>query len=145
MDATARHLAPLDKRPMHTDVDDNVHIFEIWIGMMEAMLIFIGLAALYGGLKIILERRLAPLDVRGVDGDLADVAFASGCSVYDLFQQAGQHWRFSQAKIKCDFKTYLNGGEIPGYVRMHINAQPKHTRDRTYSKLIFSGGRPPYL
>ena len=112
---------------------------------MEAMLIFIILAALYGGLKIFLERRLAPLDVLGAEGDLADVAFASGCSVYDLFQRAGQHWCFSQSKIEDDFKTYLKRGDIPGYVRLYIDAQPTHTRDRTYSKLIFSGGRPPYL
>ena len=112
---------------------------------MEGMLIFICLAALYGGLKILLERRLAPLDSLGAEWDLADVAFASGCSVYDLFQRAGRHWRFSQAKIESDFKAYLNGVDIPGYVRKYIEAQPIHTRDRTYSKLIYAGGRPPYL
>lgn len=112
---------------------------------MDVMLTFICLAAIYSGLKVVLERRLAPLDVLGAEGDLTDIAFASGCSVYDLFQQAGQHWRFSQTKIEGDFKTYLNEGDIPGYVRLYIKAQPKHTRDRTYSKLIYSGGRPPYL
>jgi hypothetical protein len=112
---------------------------------MEAMLLFICLALLYGALKIILERRLAPLDVIGDDGDLADLAFATGCSVYDLFQRSGRRWRFSQAKIENDFKSYLNQGDIPGYVRLYIDEQPEHTRDRTYSKLIFSGGRPPYL
>ena len=112
---------------------------------MEAMLIFICLAALYGALKIFLERRLAPLDALGAEGDLTDVAFACGCSVYALFQRAGQRWRFSKAKIERDFKTYLNQGEIPGYVRLYIKAQPRHIRDRTYSKLIFAGGRPPYL
>jgi hypothetical protein len=112
---------------------------------MEAMLPFICLAVLYGGLKIVLERRLAPLDVIGDEGDLADLAFATGCSVYDLFQRSGQHWRFSQTKIDSDFKAYLNQGDIPGYVRLFIDDQPMHIRDRTYSKLIFSGGRPPYL
>ena len=112
---------------------------------MEAMYLFIFLAALYGGLKIFLERRLAPLDARGADGDMTDVAFASGCSVYDLFQRAGQHWRFSGSKIERDFKAYLNSGDIPGYVHLYIKDQPSHTRDRTYSQLIFSGGRPPYL
>lgn len=112
---------------------------------MEAMLVFICLAVLYGGLKIVLEARLAPMDVIGNDMDLADLAFANGCGVYDLFQRAGQHWRFSQTKIKTDFKNYLNRGDIPGYVLMYIKSQPKHARDRTYSKLIFSGGRPPYL
>jgi hypothetical protein len=114
-------------------------------GIMEAMLVFIVLAGLYCGLKIFLERRLAPLDVLGAEGDLADVAFASGCSAYDLFQLAGQRWCFSPSKIEGDFKAYLNRGDIPGYVRLYIDAQPKQTRDRTYSKLIFSGGRPPYL
>ena len=112
---------------------------------MGSMLIFICLAALYVGLKIVLERRLAALDAFGAEGDLADVAFVSGCSVYDLFHRAGQHWCFSQAKIESDFKTYLHRGAIPVYVRMYLQAQPEHTRDRTYSKLIFSGGRPPYL
>ena len=112
---------------------------------MTSMLIFISLAVLYGGLKIILERRLAPLDVLGTDGDLKDVAFANGCSVYDLFERANQDWHFSQNKIENDFKNYLNGGDIPGYVRLYIKLQPKNKFDRTYNKLIFSGGRPPYL
>ena len=112
---------------------------------MTSMLIFICLAVLYGGLKIILERRLAPLDVLGTDGDLKDVAFANGCSVYDLFKRANQDWHFSQTKIENDFKNYLNRGDIPGYVRLYIQAQPKNTFDRTYNKLLFSGGRPPYL
>jgi hypothetical protein len=112
---------------------------------MEGMLIFICLAVLYGGIKIVLERRLAPLDSLGFDGDLMDVAFANGCSVYNLFERANQDWHFSQAKIETDFKNYLNRGDIPGYVRMYIKAQPKTTLDRTYNKLIFSGGRPPYI
>jgi len=112
---------------------------------MGEMLIFICLAVLYGGLKIVLDRRLAPLDVLGTDGDLKDLAFADGCSVYDLFQRANQDWHFSQAKIESDFKNYLNGGDIPGYVHLYIKAQPKDTFDRTYNKLVFSGGRPPYL
>jgi hypothetical protein len=112
---------------------------------MGTMLIFICLALLYGGLKIVLERRLAPLDVIGTDGDLNDVAFANGCSVYDLFQWANQDWHFSQIKIESDFKNYLNRGDIPGYVYHYIKSQPKNTLDRTYNKLIFSGGRPPYL
>ena len=112
---------------------------------MASMIIFICLAVLYGGLKIILERRLAPLDVVGTDGDLKDAAFANGCSVYDLFKRANQDWHFSQTKIESDFKNYLNMGDIPGYVLLYIQAQPKNTFDRTYNKLLFSGGRPPYL
>lgn len=112
---------------------------------MTTMVIFICLAALYGALKIILERRLAPLDVIGEDGDLSDVAFSTGCSVHALFQQAGGVWPFSMDRIENDFKIYLNTGEIPGYVRQFVKSQPARVRDRTYSKLIYSGGRPPYL
>ena len=112
---------------------------------MTTMITFVCLAALYGALKIFLERRLAPLGVVGEDGDLSDVAFSTGCSVHALFQQAGDVWPFSKNRIENDFKTYLNTGEIPGYVRQFIKSQPVHVRDRTYSKLIYSGGRPPYL
>lgn len=112
---------------------------------MERMLIFNSLAALYGGLKIVLERRLATLDVIAAEGDSADVAFSSGCSVYDLFQRSGQHRCFSQTKIESDFKTYLNRGDIPGLVRLYIKEQPRRNRDRTYSTLIVSGGRPPNI
>ena len=112
---------------------------------MKIMLLFICLAALYGVLKIVFERRLAPSEALGTDGDLKDLAFAKGCSVYDLFQQANQDWHFSQDKIDKDFKTYLNEGDIPGYVCLYIKSQPNNIFDRTYSKLIFSGGRPPYL
>jgi len=112
---------------------------------MNAMIIFIFLAVLYGALKIILERRLAPLDVVGEDRDLSDVAFSSGCSVYSLFQQAGDVWPFPKDRIKNDFKIYLNTGDIPGYVRQFVKSQSTLAKDRTYSKLIYSGGRPPYL
>jgi hypothetical protein len=112
---------------------------------MTSMIIFISLAFLYGALKIILERRLAPLDVVGEEGDLSDAAFSSGCSVYALFQQAGDVWPFSKDRIESDFKIYLYTGDIPGYVRQFLKTQPARVMDRTYSKLIFSGGRPPYL
>lgn len=112
---------------------------------MTAMIVFIFLAVVYAALKVVLERRLAHLDVVGEDGDLADVAFSSGCSVYTLFQRAGDVWQFSRAKVENDFKRYLNTGDIPGYVRLFIKDQPLAKRDRTYSKLIYSGGRPPYL
>jgi hypothetical protein len=78
---------------------------------METILIFSCLAALYVALKIVLEDRLASLDTIDIDGDLADAAFICGCSVYDPFHRSGQPWRFSQAKIESDFKTYLNGSQ----------------------------------
>jgi hypothetical protein len=112
---------------------------------MNEMVVFICLAVCYGALKIILERYLAPLDTAGDNQDLSDVAFSTGCSVFRLFQRAGDEWHFSNAKVGSDFKTYLNTGDIPGYVRMFIKQQPIQKRDRTYNKLIFSGGRPPYL
>ena len=112
---------------------------------MNEMVVFTCLAVLYAALKIILERYLAPLDTVGDNQDLSDVAFSIGCSVFTLFKRAGDEWHFSNAKIDHDFKSYLNTGDIPGYVRMFVKQQPAQKRDRTYNKLIFSGGRPPYL
>lgn len=112
---------------------------------MDAIFIFFILAIGYGALKIVLERRLAPMDAAGEEKDLADVAFATGCSTYELFRKAGEKWNFSVSRIDADFKTYLNRGEIPGYVRLFVKQQPARLRDRTYHQLLFSGGRPPYL
>ncbi|MGA6927623.1 MAG: hypothetical protein WBY88_18180 [Desulfosarcina sp.] len=112
---------------------------------MTSMIVFICLAAVYAVMKVALEKRLAPLETLGEEGDLSDVAFSTGCSVYTLFQRAGEMWQFSRSKVENDFKSYLNTGEIPGYVRLFIKEQPANKRDRTYSKLIYSGGRPPYL
>lgn len=112
---------------------------------MHSMIWFIAMAAIYAALKIILEKRLAPMEAADEDRDLADVAFASGCSVFALFQRAGAVWNFSRFKIENDFKAYLNTGQIPGYLRQYVRRQSAQVRDRTYSKLIYSGGRPPYL
>lgn len=112
---------------------------------MTSMIVFICLAAVYAVMKVVLEKRLAPLETLGEEGDLSDVAFSTGCSVYTLFQRAGEMWQFSHNKVENDFKSYLNTGDIPGYVRLFIKEQPVKKRDRTYSKLIYSGGRPPYL
>ena len=112
---------------------------------MHAMIGFSVMAAIYAVLKIVLEKRLAPLEAAGEDRDLADVAFARGCSVFALFQRAGEKWNFSKFKVENDFKDYVNSGQIPGYLRQYVRQQSAKVRDRTYSKLIYSGGRPPYL
>jgi hypothetical protein len=129
---------------MYSDLGIYNVSYQGWV-VMTTMIIFICLAVAYGILKILLEKRLAPREALGDEGDLADVAFSSGCSVYALFQEAGEMWRFSHAKVEGDFKTYLHTGDIPGYVRLFVKQQPAPDRDRTYRKLLFSGGRPPYL
>ena len=111
---------------------------------MHNTLIFIGLALAYALLKVFLEKRLAPMDADGEERRLADLAFASGCSVYELFVSAGAKWNFSPRKIEADFRRFLKQGDIPPYVRDYMQHH-LHGRDRTYQQLIFSGGRPPYL
>ena len=111
--------------------------------MFNAFL-FIGIALVYAVLKIFLEKRLSPLDAEGDDRRLADLAFASGCSVYELFDAAGSKWEFSHNKIKNDFRRYVRRGEIPPYVHEYLRLH-QQAGDRTYQRLIFSGGRPPYL
>lgn len=111
--------------------------------MGNALIIF-GLALAYGLLKIYFEKHLAPLDDVGEDRRLADLAFASGCSVFDLFKAAGEVWHFSSTKIGDDFRQYLREGHVPHYVEEYVHRDHRAS-DRTYQKLLFPGGRPPYL
>ncbi|MFZ7127227.1 MAG: hypothetical protein ACOWWM_13820 [Desulfobacterales bacterium] len=111
--------------------------------MLDALL-FIGLAAAYAAVKIILERKLTPLDDAGDERQLSDLAFACGISVYELFTRAGEVWNFSRRKVEEDFKRYLKQSQVPRYVREYVR-QHLLNDDRTYQRLLFSGGRPPYL
>ena len=111
--------------------------------MFQAV-IFIGIALAFALLKVYLEKRLAPLDSAGDERQLGDVAFDKGCSVYDLFKEAGARWNFSEWKIDSDFKRYVHQGEVPTYLHDYLQDQIQ-TSDHTYQKIIFSGGRPPYL
>lgn len=111
--------------------------------MLETIF-FIALAGVYAVLKMVLEKRLAPLDAASDESRLSDLAFACGISEYEIFQVAGDRWNFSRGKIDHDFKGYLKEGIVPRYVseytRTHLLGG-----DRTYQQLLYSGGRPPYL
>lgn len=111
---------------------------------MSETILFIALALLFAALKVILDWRLAPLDAGGDEHRLDELAFAKKCSVYDIFQQAGEAWRFSDAKIDADFTRYVHTYFIPPYVRDYLRRHADAGAG-TYHKLIFSGGRPPYL
>jgi hypothetical protein len=106
--------------------------------------IFIGIALIFAILKIVLEKRLAPLDALGDEHLLSDIAYNEGCSVFNLFEKAGEKWNFSKSKINADFKQYVNQGFIPTYLHDYLD-QNGPTGDHTYRKVLFSGGRPPYL
>lgn len=110
---------------------------------MTAALIFIGLTVIFAAGKIILEKRLAPIDASGDERRLSDLAFSRGCSVYELFRQAGAVWRFSRAKIDQDFKAYIASGRIPPYLQAFLKQSDAHAK--TYQQLLYAGGRPPYL
>jgi hypothetical protein len=107
-------------------------------------LVFIGIALVFALLKIILEKRLAPLDAVGDEHRLSDLAYDKGCSVYDLFKEAGEKWNFSKAKIDADFSQYVHHNFIPTYLHDYLK-QCVPTGNHTYQKVLFSGGRPPYL
>jgi len=106
--------------------------------------IFIAIAIIYAVLKIYFEKRFAPQDAVSEERRLADLAFACGCSEFELFELSGGNWNFSRQKIEQDFKRYVKNGHVPAYVRDTLRRHP-HKGDRTYQMLIFSGGRPPYL
>jgi hypothetical protein len=111
---------------------------------MQSSLLFIAIAILYIIAKIVLEKRLAPLDARTQERQLSDLAYSRGCSTYDLFAEAGSYWNFSKGKIESDFKNYLSEGFIPRYVSDLVTLHSS-TGDQTYQKVLYSGGRPPYL
>jgi hypothetical protein len=111
---------------------------------MTASIIFILLALIFALGKILLEKRWAPLDAVGDERRLGDLAFAQGCSVYDLFVRAAGDWHFSKTKIDADFKDYVRNDRIPPYVHAYLQ-QSGSAANRTYQELLYAGGRPPYL
>ena len=111
---------------------------------MYQTLLFIGIALLFAALKVYLEKRLAPLDAIGQERQLGDLAFSRGCSVYHLFEEAGSVWNFSQAKIEADFKQYVHQNDVPPYLNDFLQKNLQ-SGDQTYQKLLYPGGRPPYL
>ena len=111
---------------------------------MYETIIFISLALAFGLLKMYLEKRLAPLDAVGDERTINDVAFSKGCSVYELFKEAGSTWNFSQAKIEADFRQYIHQNFVPPYLHDFLKHHPQ-TGNHTYQKLLYPGGRPPYL
>ncbi len=84
------------------------------------------------------------MDALGDERGLGELAFTMGCSVYDLFKNAGAEWNFSKGKIDQDFKYYIRSNKIPTYLHdyLHRTGWPP---EQTYQKLLYSGGRPPYL
>ena len=58
-------------------------------------LMYIGIALIFAALKIILEKRLAPLDAQGDENRLSDLAYDKGCSEFDLFKEAGSKCNLS--------------------------------------------------
>ena len=72
------------------------------------------------------------------------LVFACGCSVFDLFRSAGAQWNFSNQKINTDYRNYLKTDHVPTYVHEFLHRHPLH-RNRTYQRLVYNGGRPPYL
>lgn len=111
---------------------------------MSTTVIFIGLALAFALGKVFLEKRLAHLDAAGDESRLDDLAFSMDCSVYDLFTRAAETWNFSKAKIEADFKAYVHQNRIPPYLKDFLRNNSQ-ANDQTYQKLLFSGGRPPYL
>ena len=94
--------------------------------------------------KIMLEKRLAPMDAAGDERGLGDLAFKMNCSVYDLFQLAGAEWHFSQEKIDRDFKNYVRTTQIPSYLHGYLHRSDRPA-EKTYQEILYAGGRPPFL
>ena len=111
---------------------------------MTALLIYIALALVFALGKVVLEKRLAPLDAADDQRRLGDLACSMDCSVYDLFARAGAAWNFSKAKTDADFRDYVHSDRIPPYLHEFLQ-QEGHSGQQTYQELLYPGGRPPYL
>ena len=111
---------------------------------MPPYIIFIALALIFVLLKAVLDHRLSPSEAAGDRHQLDELAFNRGCSVYDLFVAAGIDWKFSRVKIDQDFERFAHEYAVPTYVRMYLRQQGMGN-EHTYHKLLFPGGRPPYL
>ena len=111
---------------------------------MEFSLLPAALAIVYIVLKIVLEKRLAPLDTVGLDQSLSELAYSWGCSTYEVFRRAGAKWNFSGQKIDADFRSYLSEGVMPPYVIDLVELESR-TNKHSYHRLLYNGGRPPYL
>ncbi len=79
-------------------------------------LFFLLLTVLYFLGASFADKRFASCRSIRDDEYLACLAMARQCSVYRIFQSAGDEWRFSQTKIDSDFAHYLREGFIPRYV-----------------------------
>ncbi len=111
---------------------------------MSTAIIFIIMALIFTLAKIMLEKRWAPMDASGDERGLGELAFTMNCSVYDLFQNAGADWRFSNEKIDRDFKNYVRTNQIPSYLHDYLHRTDRPA-EKTYQELLYAGGRPPYL
>jgi hypothetical protein len=47
-------------------------------------------------------------------------AKTNAISEYEVFQRAAQNWSVTPAEVEADFKTYLQNGLMPHYVRDFI-------------------------
>jgi hypothetical protein len=55
-----------------------------------------------------------------------DLSRHLNCSEFDIFEVTGRNWNITEERIKEDFKSYVNYGEIPFYVRDYIR-RPEQT------------------
>jgi hypothetical protein len=119
-------------------------IEEETVTLMNDTVLFIVIGSIYVVLKIYLEKRVAQLEAGDDERELSNLAFSNGNSVYEVFKTAGSTWNIPAENSEDDFKKYLQRGVIPHYVRDYLRRQLR-PGDCTYLKLIYSGGRPPYL
>lgn len=89
-----------------------------------------------------LNRRWLKRNPPGDEEYLSCLSLKQNCSALEIFQRAGQDWRFSTQKIEADFRAYLKTGEIPPYVRSYLR---KHvtSEDLKYQEMVRSGSDTP--
>jgi hypothetical protein len=109
--------------------------------MINALLL-LTIAVAYTLFMLLVEKRAKSDTPLSDDEVLATLAVEIGCSIYDLFGEAGKHWNATPEKILQDFNHYLKTNHLPPYMRQFLRSI-EHPPEVSYQARLFSGGKLP--
>ena len=84
------------------------------------------------------EKRVARCRDVSDEEQLMHIARLRRCSELDLFREAADAWRVPDQMAEGDFKSYLQNGDLPHYVRDYVRRN-RLDRDQL-ERLIYSVG-----
>jgi hypothetical protein len=105
--------------------------------------VFIALALVVLVIRMRLRHRSQARGPASDEECLDLMALARHTSVFALFLEAGQEWHLDPERVETDFHRYLQGHDLPHYVRDYVrkNARDEHAQCR--ARLHPGGELPP--